>query len=130
MGTRPIMTRREFGSQTKVNRATGAWVKKDRNRISRKVGDLTLCEVEEGILSLLATHLSTSFPVLTATPCVITHIRGADPPGNPATISRYAGARSVALRPTLSNGLPFSSLLQASMNQEHAIITLDPNPFI
>ena len=49
-------------------------------------------------------------PILLASmPCVITHILGADPLGNPATVSRYAGLRSVVLRPTLLNGLPLSN---------------------
>jgi hypothetical protein len=35
----------------------------------------------------------------------------ADPPGNPATVSVSFGFRSVALRPTLSHGLPLSDVV-------------------
>ena len=36
-------------------------------------------------------------------------------PGSPATISAVGGLRSVALRPTLSDGLPFTGLSCGSL---------------
>ncbi len=67
-----------------------------------------------GILNFLVKHLSTSFSLLTLMPCVIRHFGDADPPGSPATLSPASGFRPVALRPTLSSGLPFSSFYAAN----------------
>ena len=91
-----------------------------------EIVELETWEEERNLMSSFeaSQHL---FPVLILTPRVITHIRGADPLGSPATVSRHAGLRPVVLRPTLSSGLPFSSLnkiLRFSKNFEFFLMPL------
>ena len=57
-------------------------------------------------------------PIDNDEPCKMQHIGDATLPGSPAVVSMVHELRSVALRPTLSDGLPFSSIEELDCEQK------------